>query len=114
MALEDYLDIEYAIMDKVSVPDPLGGVMYEYREGAHFFGASVKDASTEMQIAQQSGAKAVYTLVVPKDIVLEREQIVRRLDDKADFRITSPTRDMTTPAIAVVQFSQATMERVTL
>lgn len=114
MPLEDYLDTEFAIMDKVSVPDPLGGVMYEYREGAHFFGGSVKNESTEMQLAQQSGAKAVYTLVVPKDIVLEREQIVRRLKDKANFRITAPTRDMTTPAVAVLQFSQATMERVTL
>lgn len=114
MALEDYLDTEFAIMDKVSVSDPMGGVMYEYREGAHFFAGSVKNASTEMQIAQQSGAKAVYTLVVPKNITLEREQIVRRLDDKADFRITSPTRDMTTPSIAMMQFSQATMERVTL
>lgn len=114
IVLEDYLDVEYAIMDRVSVADPMGGILYVYQEGAHFPGGAVLDNTSEMRIAQQGGAKAVYTLVVNKNIVLEREQIVRRLEDKADFVVTSPTRDMTTPEAATVQFSQATVERVTL
>lgn len=112
--LADYLDEEYAIMDKVSVSDPMGGVIYGYQEGAHFFGKAVIDNSAEMRIAQQEGAKTVYTLVVDKKIILSRGQYVRRLDDKADFEIKTDTRDMTTPAMAETQFSQATMERVVL
>lgn len=112
--LADYLDEEYAVMDKITNPDPMGGIMNGYQEGAHFFGKAVADSSTEMRIAQQSGAKTVYTLVVDKKIVLSRGQIVRRMEDGADFEIKTDTRDMTTPAHAVNQFSQATMERVVL
>lgn len=114
MALADYLDTEFAVLDKVSVPDPMGGILYEYQEGAPFLGKEVLDNTTDMRIAQQNGAKAMYTLVVDKKIVLERGQYIRRLDDGADFHITAPTRDMTTPSHAANQFSQATMERVVL
>lgn len=112
--LEDYLDEEFALLDKVSVPDPMGGIMYKYQEGAHFFGQTLKDNSTEMKIAQQSGAKDVYTLVVLKPLELERKQLFRRLSDNADFTVTSPTRDMASPEKSGLKFSQATVERVTL
>lgn len=114
MALSDYLNTEFAIMDRISSPDPMGGVIYTYQEGAHFRGGLVKNNTTEMQIAGQQGAKTVYTLVVSKSIDLDRGQIVHRLSDGDNFQCTSPTRDMTTPGTAVIQFSQATMERVEL
>lgn len=114
MALQDYLSTAFVLMDKTSVPDPFGGILYQYKEGARFMGAAVMNNSTEMRIAQQSGAKTVYTLVVDQKIQLERDQIIRRVSDKADFRITTPTADMTTPANAVKRFSQASMERVVL
>ena len=112
--LADFLDEEYGLLDKVSMPDPMGGILYVYEEGAHFFGKDVMDNSTDMRIAQQEGAKTLYTLVVDKKIILSRGQYVRRLGDKADFEIKTGTRDMTTPAMAETQFSQATMERVSL
>lgn len=114
MALKDYLNTEFALLDKKSVPDPMGGILYQYTEGAHFTGAAVMNNSTEMRIAQQNGAKTVYTLVVDKHIQLESDQLIRRVSDNADFRLTTPTRDMTTPAKAGIQFSQASMERVIL
>lgn len=112
--LSDYLNTDFVIMDKKSEPDPFGGVLYVYTEGASFKGGAVANNTTEMRIAQQSGAKALYTLVVDRKIVLDRDQIIRRVSDKADFRIVSPTMDMTAPAHAENQFSQATMERVIL
>lgn len=114
MALKDYLSTEFVLLDKTSVPDPMGGILYQYTEGARFMGAAVMNNSTEMRIAQQSGAKTVYTLVVDKRIQLERDQLIRRVSDKADFRLTTDTRDMATPAKAMNQFSQANMERVIL
>lgn len=114
MALSDYLTTEFAIMDKKSQPDPFGGILYVYTEGAHFFGGAVANNTTEMRIAQQGGAKSIYTLVVDRKVVLARDQIIRRLDDQADFRLMTDTRDMTTPPNAENQFSQATMERVVL
>ena len=114
MALADYLKTDFVIMDRISVPDPMGGVQYVYQQGAEFKAGVVADHSTEMQLAGQTGAKALYTLVVDKKIVLERDQIIRRADDGANFRLTTDTRDMTTPAKAMNQFSQASMERVVL
>lgn len=112
--LSDFLDEEYAILDRVSMPDPMGGILYGYQEGARFHGKAVMDNSADMRIAQQQGAKTVYTLVVDKKIVLSRSQYVRRVEDGLDFEIKTDTRDMTTPAMAENQFSQATMERVVL
>lgn len=114
MALSDYLKTDFVIMDKTSVPDPMGGVLYVYQEGAPFKAGVVANQTTEMQLAGQTGAKAIYTIVVDQKIVLEREQLIRRVEDRADFRITTPTREMTTPAHAVNRFSQATAERVAL
>lgn len=114
MALRDYVNIDFCLLDKVSAPDPFGGLVYTYQEGAHFLGGVVKNNTSAMQIAEQSGTKSVYTLVVDRHIVLERDAVVRRIEDGANFRITSPTRDMQTPAHSALQFSQATMERVEL
>ena len=114
MALSDYLKTDFVLMDKTSVPDPMGGVLYVYKEGAPFKGAAVLNNSTEMRLAHQSGAKTIYTLVVDKKVQLERDQIIRRVSDKADFRLTTAARDMTTPAHAENQFSQISMERVVL
>ena len=112
--LADYLKTRFVLLDKVSVPDPMGGILYTYQEGAEFLGGLVANNTTEMRIAQQTGAKALYTLVVDKKIVLEREQLFRRVDDGANFRVMTPTRDMTTPEKSGLKFSQATVERVTL
>lgn len=112
--LEDYLNIEFAIMDKISQPDPMGGVLYTYQEGAHFRGGAVMNNTTEMQLAGQNGAKLLYTLVVDKKLVFSRGQIVRRVEDAADFQLLTDTRDMVTPVKAGIQCAQATMERVVL
>jgi hypothetical protein len=112
MALADYLNVEFAVMDKTTKPDPMGGILTVYQEGAHFRAGLVANTTTEMRIAQQNGAKSLYTLVVDKRIVLERGDMIRRLSDKADFRLLSATRDMTTPPKAGIQCSQATLERV--
>lgn len=112
--LSDYISIAFALMDKVSRPDPFGGIVYTYEEGARFLGGMVKNASTEMVIAEQNGAKSTYTLVVDRKLELERGQIVKRLEDGSLYKVTAPARDMMTPAKSALQFSQATMEAVEL
>lgn len=112
--LSDYLKTEFAILDRISTPDPMGGVIYTYQEGAHFFGGLVTNNTTEMRIAQQTGARSLYTIVVDKKIVLDRDQHIRRMEDGASFRLMTDTRDMTTPEKSRLKFSQATVERVVL
>lgn len=112
--LEDYLNVEYCLLDKISAPDSFGGIIYTYQEGAGFTGGPVLDNSADVRIAQQEGAKATYTLVIKKPLELERGQLIRRMKDGANFRITSDSRDMTTPDHSTLQCSQASMERVVL
>ena len=115
MALADYLNTDFVVMDKTTKKDEeFGGIITVWQEGAPVVGALVKKSSTEMLIAEQQGAKAIYTLVTDKKIVLTRGMMVRRVNDKANFEIKSDSADMTTPAHAGIQFSQVTAERVVL
>lgn len=112
--LDDYLNVEYCILDKISQPDPFGGVLYVYQEGARFTGGPVIDSTAETRIAQQEGARTTYTLVVKKPIELERGTLIRRLSDGANYKLTTDTRDMKTPDFSGLACAQATMERVVL
>lgn len=114
MALADYLNTDFLVLDKTTAPDPFGGILTVYKEGAPFTGALVANSTTEMRIAQQGGAKQLYTLVVDRRIVLDRDTYFRRVKDGANFRLLSSTEDMTTPAFSSIQCSQASAERVVL
>lgn len=115
MALADYLTTKFVVMDKTTQEDKdFGGFITVWKEGAPFVGGLVMKNSADMLIAAQQGAKVIYTLVTDKKILLTRGMMVRRVQDKADFEITSDSVDMTTPARAGVQFSQVTAERVVL
>ena len=114
MALADYLNTDFVVLDKTTVPDPMGGILIKYQEGAPFRAALVPDRTTEMRIAQQNGARALYTLVVDRKIALERGTHIRRVQDQADFNLLSDTADMQAPVRSALRFSQASVERVKL
>lgn len=112
--LEDYLQTKFRILDKTSRPDPLGGVIYVYQEGAEFLGGAVRDTTTDAQIANQQGGRTLFTLVVKKGLDLERNQLIRRVDDGSNYKLLTDMRDMQTPDHAGLKCAQASMERVVL
>ena len=95
--LEDYLQTRFCILDKISRPDPFGGVIYVYQEGAAFLGGAVRNTATDAQIANQQGGRTLYTLVVQKGLELERGQLIRRMEDGSNYKLLTGLRDMQTP-----------------
>ena len=112
MALEDYLKEKLVVLDWVSVPDGFGGFVWEWKDGVEFAAGVVKKQDTQMLIAEQSGAKTVYTIVVKASVALENGDRVRRLRDGAVFKITSDSAEMKTPDTSGMKFAQVTAERV--
>lgn len=110
--LSDYFE-DFVVMTKIKVPDDFDGLRDEYVEGASFRAGISTNSSTEAQIAQQNGMKAIYTIVHPITMTLEQNDRVKRVKDGRVYRITSNSADMTTPAVAQVQYSQVTAEVVT-
>ena len=115
MPWRKFLTTEYVVMDKTTQKDEeFGGIITVWKEGAPFVGHMVKRNDSTVLIAEQEGAKAIYTLVTDKKVVLERGMMIRRLEDKADFAIKSDPRDMQAPETSRLQFSQVIAERVVL
>ena len=112
MALSDFF-VPCAMMDKVTVTDELAGIAQSWKEGAHFKAGIVTNQTTEARIAYQTGAKTIYTIVTDELITLEPGDRVKRLSDGLVLKVTSHSRDMTTPAVSQVKFSQVNAEAVT-
>ena len=111
MSLIDVMMEECRIMDKISVPDGYGGFRYVWTEGALFNAAIVKDSSMQARIAEKEGVSEVYTITVPKGVVLDYHDVFKRMQDLSTFRVTSNITDSETPSVASFQIGQVTAER---
>ena len=111
MSLIDSMKEDCVMVDKRSVPDGIGGFMYQWEDGAHFQAAIVKDRTMEARIAEKQGVTEIYTVTVSKTLPLEYHDVFKRLSDGAIFRVTSNVTDSKTPKVASFQFGQVTAER---
>ena len=111
MSLIDVFMTDCVMMDKVSVPDGIGGFAYEWHDGAPFAAAIVKDNTMQARIAEQQGVTELYTITFPRNLPLEYHDVLKRLSDGEIFRATSNARDSETPKTATFQFAQVTAER---
>ena len=99
------------MMDKVSLPDGIGGITHEWRDGAPFRAAVVKDSTMQAKIAEKQGVTELYTVTVPKTVPMEFHDVFKRVADGAVFRVTSNVIDSQTPKVASFQFGQVSAER---
>lgn len=111
MNIEKYFE-DFVMMDWSSIELPGGGVGWELADGARFKAGIAMLSSDELIIAEGSGMKSQFRITSKKLLVLEREDIVRRLKDNKKYRITTDQADMGTPDVAVVQFATCRAERV--
>ena len=112
MPLEDFFEA-FCVMDWRSVSDGGGGFVWEWTDGFPFDGHAVLNTTTQMQIAQQTGTKAIYTLVTARELPFEKDDRVKRIRDGAIFKITADPGDRKTPAFSSINAAEVTMERVT-
>jgi len=113
MPMEDFYEA-MCVVDKVSVPDGGGGFVWEWQDGAPFEGRIKLDSSTQMQIAQKNGIRAVYNLTVHKGIPLETGDLIKRMRDDAVFKVTADPSDRQTPSMSTLDAKSVSMERVTV
>ena len=99
------------MMDKVSVPDGIGGFTHEWTDGAEFLAAIVKDNTMQAKVAEKQGVTEVFTVTVPKTVALDFHDVFKRKSDGAVFRVTSNITDSKTPRVASFQFGQVSAER---
>lgn len=111
MSLIDEFMTSCVMLDKVSVPDGLGGFSYSWTEGAEFTAAIVKDTTMQARIAEKQGVSELYTVTVYKGAALQFHDVFRRVSDSAVFRVTSNTTDSETPERASFQIGQVSAER---
>lgn len=113
MPMEDFYEA-LCIMNWISKPDDLGGFHWEWEDGADFKGGIVLNSTTEMRIAQQSGAKGIYALTTDVSIPIAPGDVIKRLRDDALFKVTSDPEDKKTPGMSDIKGMQVTLERVTV
>lgn len=89
---------------------PLGGKVDTWSDGATFQAGISLNNSREAQIAYRSGLATQYTIVIPTSVTLRQNDRVKRVADGVEFRVTSNSADMHTPACAALQYAQVTAE----
>ena len=100
MAVTDFFE-DFTVIDYVSRPDGLGGVVWDTVEGASFRAGIYHNTSNEAQIAYQSGTKAIFTITTLKNVELEQNDVIRRERDGRTYRIIGNAIDNTAPDKAV-------------
>ena len=104
---------ECVMMDRQTVSDGMGGFTSRWVEGAAFMAFVRKESAPEIKVAEQDGAKEMFTVVVPMTVSLEYHDVFKRKSDGAVFRLTSNTKDDETSRTAStpVQVAKANCER---
>ena len=110
MSLLDSEMTQCIIMDKKTLPDGLGGVVTEWKEGALIDAAITLDTSMEARIGAAQGVKNLYTVVTKKSVVLRKPDVIKRKADGKTFRITSDGDDKKTPNSSKLNMRVVTAE----
>lgn len=113
MLYEKMMD-ECVLMEKKRTPDGKGGWTTDWIKGVEFKAAIEKNSSLQAQIAEKEGLTEVYTITTFREQPLEWHDIIQRVSDAQCFRVTSNTRDNTSPAFSGINFGQVTAEAWTL
>lgn len=102
---------ECTMIDKVSVSDGMGGFEWQWVDGAKFQASVNKDNSIQARVAEKQGITDIYTVTTYKNVELSYLSVFRRASDGLTYRVTSNSKDSSTPPRASFQIAQVTAER---
>ena len=109
MARHDFYE-DFQVIDYISKPDGLGGVMWDQVEGAPFKAGIYVNTSNEAIIAGRVGNKAIFVIQTDANVELEQNDVVLRKADGRKYRIAGNAFDETTPAVAMEQYREVPAE----
>lgn len=108
MSLLEELMETCVFLSKQRVDDGYGGYKIVWVEGAEFKAAITFDTSIEARLAQVQGVYSLYTVTTQRDLVLEYNEVFRRVRDGKIFKVTSDGDDKFTPPSAGLDMRQVT------
>lgn len=111
MKLYESIMDDCVMMDKITVPDGIGGFTPSWVEGAPFKAAIIKNNTIDAKLAEKQGISEVYRVTVEKGIPLDFHDVFKRIKDGATFRVKSNIVDSETPSRSSFQFGQVDAER---
>ncbi len=98
-------------LDKVSIPDGMGGFETIWKDGAEFKGYINLDNSIEAKIAEKQGVTNIYTVTTENNVFLEFNDIIKRKSDQQTFKIKSLNNtENIPPKFATLNLRYATAE----
>lgn len=112
MAREEFYE-DAQIIDYISKPDGLGGVIWEQVPGALIKAGFIANNSNEAVIAGRLGNRALFTIQTGINVELEQNDVVLRRLDGRMYRIIGNAVDMTTPSVATDQYREVQAEVLT-
>lgn len=111
MSLIEAMMDKCILVEKTKQPDGAGGFVPTWKDGAEFMAVVTMDTTMEAQIAQKQGVTSVYTVTTSRAIVLEHNDVFRRVKDGQIFRVTSNGIDKMSPLASSLDMAQVTAER---
>lgn len=108
MSLLDEVMETCVFLNKQKVDDGYGGYKTEWTEGATFKAAIVFDTSIQARLAAVQGVYSLYTVTTQRDLILEYNEVFRRVSDGKIFKVTSDGDDKFTPPSAELDMRQVT------
>lgn len=100
MIIDDYKE-EFAFMDKSHTRDEEGNTITTWEQSEATFLAAIRfDSSVQAKRAQAEGVEDLYTIITGREVDLEFNDVVKRLEDGTTFRVTTSGKDNKTPRSA--------------
>lgn len=110
MSLLEEAMTECVMLNKQTQEDGYGGYITTWNEGASFKCAIVFDTSMQARIGESAGVSSLYTITIPRKLMLEYHDVFKRKNDGKIFRVTSDGDDKYTPRSASLDMRQVTAE----
>lgn len=104
--------VDCVIMDKISVPDGIGGSVREWHEGAPIRASIDKQTATQVTVGEKADYDVRYLITTNRNTLLEFHDIIKRVEDGALFQVLVPSTDKKTPTVATFAFAQAEAKRL--
>lgn len=109
MALTDYFE-NFRLIKRTELPNGYGGTEITEEVLTTFRAGIAANYSNEAVIAGRTGKNTIFTVTTLLGDELEQHDIIQRVSDGLTLRVTSDAINMTTPAVATVQYRDVTAE----
>lgn len=110
MLYEAMMD-DCVFVEKLRIPDGIGGYKTVWTDGAEFKAAIKLENSIEAEVAEKQGVTSVYLVSVSRATPLDFHDVFKRKKDGAIFRVTSNITDNTSPEFSAINLGQVRAER---